>query len=79
MIPSAELQWCFMRSFRPVGENVNKQETAVELLFDLQASVVLGEVCHQRLQERFVPKLWGGVLRAGGHCAFMRVCASVTA
>jgi ribosome-associated protein len=36
-IPAAELQWRFTRSSGPGGQNVNKLETAVELLFDLQA------------------------------------------
>ena len=63
VIPAAELQWRFTRSSGPGGQNVNKLETAVELLFDLHASAVLGEVCRQRLQERLGPKLSGGVLR----------------
>ena len=63
LIPAAELQWRFARSSGPGGQNVNKLETAVELLFDLQASAVLGEVRRQRLQERLSPKLSGGVLR----------------
>ena len=62
-IPAAELQWRFTRSSGQGGQNVNKLETAVELLFDLQASAVLGEVRRQRLQERLGSKLNGAVLR----------------
>ena len=63
VIPAAELQWRFARSSGPGGQNVNKLETAVELLFDLQASSVLGEVRRRRLQERLGSRLSGGVLR----------------
>ena len=63
VIPAAELQWRFTRSSGPGGQNVNKLETAVELLFDPQASAVLGEVQQQMLQERLSSKLSGGVLR----------------
>ena len=62
-IPAAELQWRFMRSSGPGGQNVNKLETAVELLFDLQASAVLGDARCQCLQERLGSKLSSGVWR----------------
>jgi len=44
-IPEAELSFEFMRSSGPGGQNVNKVETAVRLLFDVgQSSSITDEV-----------------------------------
>jgi len=41
IIPSSEIKWRFSRSSGPGGQNVNKIETRVEIIFDLEASKVL--------------------------------------
>ena len=41
IIPSNEIKWRFSRSSGPGGQNVNKIETRVEIIFDLEDSKVL--------------------------------------
>jgi ribosome-associated protein len=67
-IPMAELEFQFSRSGGPGGQNVNRRETRVELLFDLGHSPSLGEP--QR--ERLLARLAGQVDRRG----FLRIVAS---
>ena len=63
VIPAAELQWRFSRSSGPGGQNVNKLETAVELLFNIEQSAVLGDFRRQRLLDRLGSRLVHGCLR----------------
>jgi len=51
-IPLSEIQFQFSRSGGPGGQNVNRRETRVELLFDLYNSPSLSDGQKQRLEER---------------------------
>ncbi len=51
-IPSSELEFQFSRSGGPGGQNVNRRETRVELLFDLRNSPSLSEEQRERLLRR---------------------------
>ena len=63
VIPAAELQWRFSRSYGPGGQNVNKVETAVELGFDLEGTGAIGPFQKQRLLERLGSRCVAGCLR----------------
>ncbi len=52
-IPPSEVRFRFARSGGPGGQNVNKRETQVELIFDVEASPTLGP----RQRERVLRKL----------------------
>ena len=41
LIPSNEIKWRFSRSSGPGGQNVNKIESRVEIIFNLEDSKVL--------------------------------------
>ncbi len=43
VIPSNEIQWRFSRSSGPGGQNVNKIESRVEIIFNLEDSKVLND------------------------------------
>ena len=43
VIPSNELKWRFSRSSGPGGQNVNKIESRVEIIFNLEDSKVLND------------------------------------
>jgi len=63
-IPLAELQFRTSRSGGPGGQNVNKLETRVELLFDVAHSTCIPEHLRQRLLSSLSFKLDSlGVLR----------------
>jgi ribosome-associated protein len=63
-IPLAELQFRTSRSGGPGGQNVNKLETRVELLFDVANSPFIPEHLRQRLLSNLSSKLDSlGVLR----------------
>jgi len=63
-IPIAELQFRTSRSGGPGGQNVNKLETRVELLFDVARSPSLSEHLRQRLLNYLAHQLdSSGVLR----------------
>ena len=49
-IPEAELQFSFVRSAGPGGQNVNKVATAAQLRFDLEASSILSAPAKARLR-----------------------------
>lgn len=53
-IPTSELQFRFSRSSGPGGQHVNRSETRVELLFDVQKSPSLTEEQRMRLLQRLV-------------------------
>jgi ribosome-associated protein len=52
LIPDSELEERFVRSSGPGGQNVNKVATAVELRFDVRASITLPEDVRDRLLAR---------------------------
>ncbi len=60
-IPDQELAFATSRSSGPGGQNVNKVESRVTLLFDLAASASLSDEQKERLRER----LRGRISRAG--------------
>ena len=58
VIPSNEIKWRFSRSSGPGGQNVNKIESRVEIIFDLEDSKVLNdyqkEIIKRNLKNKFV-------------------------
>jgi ribosome-associated protein len=56
-IPSAELQFKTSRSGGPGGQNVNKLETRVEVLFDVANSPSFPEYIRQRLLNNLTSQL----------------------
>ena len=63
-IPDAELAFTTSRSSGPGGQNVNKVNTRVTLLFDLDGSPTLSEQQRDRLRERLAGRInKDGVLR----------------
>jgi ribosome-associated protein len=62
-IPASELEFRFSRSGGPGGQNVNRRETRVELLFDVEGSPTLSEKQRKRLLKRLAKQIDGdGVL-----------------
>lgn len=63
-IPHRELRFRFSRSGGPGGQNVNRRETRVELVFDVAGSPSLGPRQRARAMERLHTRLdSGGRLR----------------
>jgi ribosome-associated protein len=56
-IPISELRFRFSKSGGPGGQNVNKRETQVELLFDVAASPSIGPRQRERALRRLAPRL----------------------
>ena len=56
-IPVDELTWRFSRSGGPGGQNVNRRETRVELVFDVAGSPSLGPRQRARAMERLHKRL----------------------
>ncbi len=61
VIPADEVRFVTSRSSGPGGQNVNKVETRVTLLFDLDASISLDENQKRRVRTRLASR----VTRAG--------------
>jgi len=53
VIPSEDLEWSFVRSSGPGGQNVNKVATKVELRFRFATSAALSAPQKRRLAEAF--------------------------
>jgi len=62
-IPSNEIKWRFSRSSGPGGQNVNKIESRVEILFNLEDSKVLNDYQKEILKSNLKNKLVNNSLR----------------
>ena len=63
VIPSKEIKWRFSRSSGPGGQNVNKIESRVEIIFDLEDSKVLNDYQKELLKVNLKNKLVNNSLR----------------
>ena len=63
VIPSNEIKWRFSRSSGPGGQNVNKIESRVEIIFDLRDSKVLSDNQKETLKRNLKNKLVNNSLR----------------
>jgi len=74
VIPSNEIKWRFSRSSGPGGQNVNKIESRVEIIFNLEDSKVLNDYQKAILKINLKNKLgcplvvrenWGTLFKKG--------------
>ena len=63
VIPSKEIKWRFSRSSGPGGQNVNKIESRVEIIFNLEDSKVLNDYQKGILKRNLKNKLVNNSLR----------------
>ena len=63
VIPSNEIKWRFSRASGPGGQNVNKIESRVEIIFDLEDSKVLNNYQKEILKRNLKKKLVNNSLR----------------
>jgi len=63
VIPSNEIKWRFSRSSGPGGQNVNKIESRVEIIFNLEDSKVLNDYQKEILKINLKTKLVNNSLR----------------
>ena len=63
VIPSNEIKWRFSRSSGPGGQNVNKIESRVEIIFNLEDSKVLTDYQKAILKRNLKNKLVNNSLR----------------
>ena len=63
VIPSNEIKWRFSKSSGPGGQNVNKIESRVEIIFNLQDSKVLNDYQKEILKRNLKNKLVNNRLR----------------
>jgi len=63
VIPSNEIKWRFSRSTGPGGQNVNKIESRVEIIFNLEESKVLNDYQKEILKRNLKKKLVNNSLR----------------
>ena len=62
VIPSNEIKWRFSRSSGPGGQNVNKIESRVEIIFNLEDSKVLNDYQKAILKTNLKKKLVKNIL-----------------
>ena len=67
VIPSNEIKWRFSRSSGPGGQNVNKIESRVEIIFNLEDSKVLNDYQKEILKRNLKTKLVNNSLRLVVH------------
>ena len=63
VIPSNEIKWRFSRSSGPGGQNVNKIESRVEIIFNVEDSKVLNDYQKEILKINLKNKLVNNSLR----------------
>ena len=63
VIPSNEIKWRFSRSSGPGGQNVNKTESKVEIIFNIEDSKVLNDYQKEILKRNLKNKLVKDSLR----------------
>jgi len=63
VIPSNEIKWRFSRSSGPGGQNVNKIESRVEIIFNLEDSKVLNDYQKEIIKRNLKNKLANNSLR----------------
>ena len=63
VIPSNEIKWRFSRSSGPGGQNVNKIESRVEIIFNLENSKALNDYQKEILKINLKNKLVNSCLR----------------
>ena len=63
VIPLKEIKWRFSRSSGPGGQNVNKIESRVEIIFNLEDSKVLNDYQKEILKRNLKNKLLNNSLR----------------
>ncbi len=63
VIPTNEIKWRFSRSSGPGGQNVNKTESRVEIIFNLEDSKVLNDYQKEILKRNLKNKLVNNSLR----------------
>ncbi len=63
VIPSNEIKWRFSRASGPGGQNVNKIESRVEIIFNLEDSKVLNDYQKEILKINLKNKLVNNSLR----------------
>ena len=63
VIPSSEIKWRFSRSSGPGGQNVNKIESRVEIIFNLEDYKVLNDYQKEILKRNLKNKLVNNSLR----------------
>ena len=63
VIPSNEIKWRFSRSSGPGGQNVNKIESRVEVIFNLEDSKILNDYQKEILKKNLKNKLVNNSLR----------------
>ena len=63
VIPSKEIKWRFSRSSGPGGQNVNKIDSKVEIIFNLEDSKVLNDYQKEILKRNLKNKLVNNSLR----------------
>ena len=63
VIPSNEIKWRFSRSSGPGGQNVNKIESRVEIIFNFEDSKVLSDYQKEILKRNLKNKLVNNILR----------------
>ena len=63
VIPSKEIKWRFSRSSGPGGQNVNKIESRVEIIFNLEDSKVFNDYQKEILKINLKNKLVNNSLR----------------
>ena len=62
IIPSNEIKWRFSRSSGPGGQNVNKIESQVEIIFNILKSKTLNPYQKSLLLKKFNNKIFNGCI-----------------
>ena len=62
IIPSNEIKWRFSRSSGPGGQNVNKIESQVEIIFNILKSKTLSPYQKSLLLKKFNNKIFNGCI-----------------